>query len=106
MLELADGVVRRGHDVVSAVRTATKGASWFKRLSSNAFYFVFNRLSDVQLTPGAADYMLLSRQAYEVLRAMPERRRFLRGLIAWTGFAVANNFQAINALGLSPLGYA
>ena len=78
---------RQGHDVVLAVRQQTEDASVFKRLSSDGFYWVFNFLSDVKLTPGAADFCLLSRKAHHALRDMPERRRFLRGMVAWMGFA-------------------
>jgi dolichol-phosphate mannosyltransferase len=78
-----------GHAVVLAVRQQTEGASLFKRLSSDGFYSVFNLLSDVKLTSGAADFCLLSRTAHQALCQMPERRRFLRGMIAWMGFKTA-----------------
>lgn len=78
-----------GYDVVLGVRKQTEDASLFKRLSSDGFYSVFNFLSDVKLTPGAADFCLLSRTALNGLRQMPERRRFLRGMIAWMGFKTA-----------------
>jgi dolichol-phosphate mannosyltransferase len=80
---------QEGHDVVLAVRQQTEGASLFKRLSSDGFYSVFNFLSDVKLTPGAADFCLLSRKAHDALCRMPERRRFLRGMVAWMGFKTA-----------------
>ncbi len=76
---------KAGHDVVLAVREQTEGASLFKRLTSDAFYWVFNFLSDVKLTPGAADFCLLSGKAHRALCQMPEKRRFLRGMIAWMG---------------------
>ncbi len=75
-----------GNEVVLAVRKQTEDATLFKKLSSNGFYWVFNLLSDIKLTPGAADFCLLSRQVHRQLIAMPERRRFLRGMIAWLGF--------------------
>jgi polyisoprenyl-phosphate glycosyltransferase len=75
-----------GYQVVSAVRQHTEGASWLKRATSDGFYTLFNWLSDVHLTPGVADFTLLSRDAYEALRQMPERHRFLRGMISWMGF--------------------
>ena len=78
-----------GHDVVLAVREQTQGASLFKRLTSNGFYWLFNVLSDVKLTPGAADFCLLSEKAHQALCNMPEQRRFLRGMIAWMGFETA-----------------
>ena len=77
---------RDGFQVVSAVRQHTEGATWLKRATSDGFYTLFNWLSDVPLTPGVADFTLLSRDAYEALRQMPERHRFLRGMISWMGF--------------------
>jgi glycosyltransferase involved in cell wall biosynthesis len=77
---------RAGYDVVSAVRQSTVGAGWFKRFSSDAFYHVINQLSDTPIVPGVADYCLLSRRAHRALVAMPERHRFLRGMVSWIGF--------------------
>ena len=77
---------KAGHDVVLAVRRQTEDASWFKRITSDGFYTVFNFLSEVKITPGAADFCLLSRRAHQSLRQMPERRRFVRGMVAWMGF--------------------
>jgi glycosyltransferase involved in cell wall biosynthesis len=80
---------RRGCDVVHAVRQDTAGVGFLKRISSGTFYRVFNALSDTQLTPGAADFFLLSGSALHGLRQMPEYHRFLRGMVAWMGFARA-----------------
>lgn len=77
---------RQGYQVVSAVRNGTADASCFKRLSSKAFYWLLNRLSDTRIETGAADFCLLSRPAHRALRKMPERHRFLRGMISWIGF--------------------
>jgi dolichol-phosphate mannosyltransferase len=76
---------REGAEVVCGVRLQTAGSSPLKQLTSRAFYGIFNFLSEVPLVPGAADFTLLSRAAARVLRRMPERHRFLRGMIAWTG---------------------
>jgi dolichol-phosphate mannosyltransferase len=80
---------RQGYDVVSAVRQRTADSSLFKRLSSAAFYWLVNHLSDTPIVPGAADFCLLSRQAVQALRQCPERHRFLRGMVSWIGFARA-----------------
>lgn len=80
------GKWREGHDVVSAVRTNTDGASRFKRLTARGFYWVINRLGDTPIIPGAADFCLLSARAHTALCAMPERHRFLRGMVSWIGF--------------------
>lgn len=77
---------RSGADVVSAVRRSTAGASAFKQASARAFYGILNSLSDTRIVPGAADFVLLSRRAHEALCRMPERHRFLRGMVSWIGF--------------------
>lgn len=77
---------RAGNEVVSAVRRRTADASLLKRITSNGFYTVLNLLSDTYVKPGAADYCLLSAKAAKALRRMPERHRFLRGMVAWMGF--------------------
>jgi polyisoprenyl-phosphate glycosyltransferase len=75
---------RRGFDVVQTVRRSQPGLT--KSLSSRAFYFLLNFFSEVELTNGAADFRLMSRRAVDSLLALPERSRFLRGLVAWLGF--------------------
>jgi dolichol-phosphate mannosyltransferase len=77
---------REGNQVVSATRQQTAGASLMKRLTSGGFYWLINHLSDTHVVPGAADFCLLARPAYEALRGMPERHRFLRGMVSWIGF--------------------
>lgn len=77
---------RAGADVVSAVRTQTAGEGWLKGATSRGFYRVLNALSSTQVPAGAADFCLLSRRAHRALQQMPERHRFLRGMISWMGF--------------------
>jgi dolichol-phosphate mannosyltransferase len=77
---------REGNDIVSAVRQTTADASLLKRLTSGGFYWLINHLSDTHVVPGAADFYLLSRPAHEAMKRMPERHRFLRGMISWIGF--------------------
>ena len=77
---------RSGSDVVSAVREDTEGASWFKVATADAFYWLINRFGETSIVPGAADFCLLSVRAHKAVCAMPERHRFLRGMVAWIGF--------------------
>lgn len=75
-----------GFEVVNTKRYATVGSGPLKRILSLSFYSVFNRISGVQIEPGGADFRLLSRPALDALNSLPEKRRFLRGLIPWLGF--------------------
>jgi len=76
-----------GYDVVYAVRSMDDAAGPFKRLSAKLFYVFLNRLTSLELPEGAADFRYMSRRVVNVLLAMPERHRFLRGMTRWAGFS-------------------
>jgi glycosyltransferase involved in cell wall biosynthesis len=78
---------RAGHDVVYAVRSPSDAAGFWKRFSARVFYALLNRLSSLELPEGAADYRWMSRRVVDVLVSMPERHRFLRGLVRWAGYS-------------------
>ena len=80
---------RGGNDVVYAVRSPTDAAGFWKRFSARVFYALLNRLSSLELPEGAADYRWMSRRVVDVLLEMPERHRFLRGLVRWAGYEQA-----------------
>ena len=75
----------RGAEVVQMVRSDSAGAG--KGLFSKWFYRMFNYLADTPIVPNAADFRLLSRRVLEVFLRIPEREKFLRGLIPSLGFA-------------------
>lgn len=77
---------RDGADVVQCVRRRTAGAGAFKSLTSRAFYRILSALATVQVSPGAADFRLLSRRAAAAFLACRETARFNRGLVHWIGF--------------------
>lgn len=78
-----------GFDVVNTRREASAGAGWAKTALSAGFYHVFNRAATIRIEPGGADFRLMSRQVVDALNALPEVRRFLRGLVPWLGFRQA-----------------
>ena len=77
---------REGFDVVYGTRTQRRGETWFKLLTANAFYRLINKISDTPIPPNTGDYRLLDRKVVDVLKQMPERARFMKGLFAWVGF--------------------
>src|SRR5947208_1657475 len=81
MLELADA----GADVVYARRIG-RDESWLKRRLATLFYALMERLARVPYQGQAGDFRLMSRRVVDAVRRMPERRRFLRGMVAWAGF--------------------
>ncbi|MDA1338189.1 MAG: glycosyltransferase [bacterium] len=74
-----------GFDVVYAIRKARK-ESIFKKFSYWAFYRVLSKLSDLKIPLDSGDFSLMDRKVVNVINALPERNRFVRGLRAWAGF--------------------
>jgi dolichol-phosphate mannosyltransferase len=75
----------QGYDLVLTERIDAQKTT-FKKISSSLFYWLINLLGDTRITPGTADFRLMSRQVVDALKQMPEYHRFLRGMIAWIGY--------------------
>ena len=77
---------REGYDVVYGTRTERPGESAFKLATARSFYRLLNKLSDVPIPLDTGDFRLMSRPVVDTLSAMPERDRFVRGMVSWVGF--------------------
>jgi dolichol-phosphate mannosyltransferase len=77
---------RDGYQVVYAQRNKRLRESWFKRFTAYAFYRILKNLADVDIPTDTGDFCLLDRRVVDILNAMPERNRYVRGLRSWIGF--------------------
>lgn len=77
---------RQGYHVVYAKRTQRQKESWFKRFTAYVFYRLLKQLADVDIPTDTGDFCLMDRQVVDVLNAMPERDRYIRGMRSWIGF--------------------
>ncbi|MGL4205956.1 MAG: glycosyltransferase family 2 protein [Aeromonadaceae bacterium] len=76
-----------GYDTVYGVRTDRNADTPMKRLTAGGFYRLFNAVSTTTRIPeNAGDYRLMDRRVIEVIKQLPERNRFMKGLFAWAGF--------------------
>jgi dolichol-phosphate mannosyltransferase len=75
-----------GADVIYGVRTDRPGETAFKRFTAKLFYRFLSHLSDVEIPRNSGDFRVVDRRVIEIVKTMPERHRFLRGMIAWVGF--------------------
>jgi glycosyltransferase involved in cell wall biosynthesis len=80
---------REGYEVVYGVRTNRESDSLPKRLTADLYYRAHNYLSADKIPEHAGDFRLLDRSVVDVIRTMPERNRFMKGLFAWSGFRQA-----------------
>lgn len=76
---------REGFDVVYATRAKRRDRA-MKRLTAYLFYRLLGSVSSINIPLDSGDFRLLDRKVVEALRHMPEKTRFIRGLIPWLGF--------------------
>lgn len=76
---------RVGFQVVYAIRTKRK-ENLFKRTGYFLFYRILSRLSTIEIPLDAGDFCVMDRSVVDVLKLLPERTRFVRGLRSWAGF--------------------
>ncbi len=77
---------REGYDVVYGVRSSREGETWFKVLTAKLFYRLIYRITEVNIPLDTGDFRLMDRRVVNAVRRMPERNRFLRGMVPWVGF--------------------
>ena len=75
-----------GYEMVFGVRRCRSSDSLAKRLSAGLYYRAHNAVSKDKIPENAGDFRLLDRKVVEVIRRLPERNRFMKGLFAWAGF--------------------
>ena len=78
-------IMDRGADVVYGQRVRRQGESWFKLASASLFYRLLSRLASVAIPRDVGDFRLMRRRVVDILLAMPERDRFIRGMVSWIG---------------------
>jgi dolichol-phosphate mannosyltransferase len=73
-------------NVVYGVRKRRKGETFFKRFTAWAFYKIINLLSDVPLPENTGDFRLIDKKVIDAFNQLPEKNKYIRGLISWIGF--------------------
>lgn len=76
----------QGFEVVLAKRGDRSSDSAAKRFTARSFYRVHNAVADVKIPDDVGDFRLMDRVVVDALNALPESRRFMKGLFAWVGF--------------------
>ncbi len=76
---------QEGYDIVYGV-VKKRTAGWARNLSSILFYKVLNLITGNAFPENVSDFRLMDRRVYQIINKMPEKNKYLRGLIMWTGF--------------------
>lgn len=77
---------KEGNDVVYGVRANREGETWFKKTTAKVFYRTIHRITSVDIPLDTGDFRLMDRRVVDAILRMPERNRFLRGMVPWVGF--------------------
>lgn len=77
---------KEGFEVVYGKRLKRKKESAFKKLTAFAFYRIFDSLCQIKIPTDTGDFRLVTRDVVEALKSMPEKHRFIRGMVPWVGF--------------------
>ena len=77
---------REGYDIVYGARASREHDSFSKQITSRLFYKLFNAISEHPIPHDAGDYRLMNRPVVDIINAMPERNRFMKGIFSYPGF--------------------
>lgn len=77
---------QHGYDIVYMKRESRQGETWMKKITAHGFYYIINRISQVEMPQGVGDFRLLNRRAVDSICQLRESGRFMKGLFAWLGF--------------------
>jgi dolichol-phosphate mannosyltransferase len=80
---------REGCDVVYGIRVSREGETWFKLYTAKLFYRLIRRITSIDIPLDTGDFRLMDRRVVNALKRMPERNRFIRGMVPWVGYRQA-----------------
>lgn len=78
-----------GCDIVLAKRIDRRKDTFLKRVTAEYFYKIHNVISEVPLEENVGDFRLISRAVIDVIKTLPERKVFMKGIFSWVGFDAA-----------------
>ena len=76
---------KEGWDAVYAIRRKRK-ENLLKRAAYAIFYRLLKKISSIDIPLDSGDFSIMDRKIVDILKSMPERTRFVRGIRTWVGF--------------------
>lgn len=86
--EMLSYIIDAGYDGVATKRSDRRGEPVIRTFFAKLFYRIINRISKVQMVPGARDYTLMTRRMVDAVLKLPEYNRYTKGIFNWIGFKV------------------
>lgn len=76
----------QGYENVYGQRVDRSSDSFFKRVTAQTFYKLYNKMATWPIPYNTGDFRLMSRRAVQAVCALPEKERFMKGLFSWVGY--------------------
>jgi len=80
---------KNGYEIVYAQRINFRNDNFFKSIATKLYYKLLDKFSTVDIPQNVGDFRLIDRKVLNILLEMKERSKYLRGMVAWTGFKSA-----------------
>ncbi|MDQ7097162.1 glycosyltransferase family 2 protein [Desulfosporosinus sp. PR] len=77
---------QEGYEVVYAKRNHRNGETFFKKQTAHLFYRLLRASTEIDIPVDTGDFRLIDRKVCDVLKELPEKNRYVRGLVSWVGF--------------------
>ncbi|WP_234121848.1 glycosyltransferase family 2 protein [Clostridium hydrogenum] len=77
---------KQGYDVVYGKRTKREGEKFLKKFTAKVFYRILKNMTSVDIPVDTGDFRLIDRKVCDALNSLPEKNRYVRGLVSWVGY--------------------
>ena len=77
---------RQGYDVVYGKRIKREGETFFKKFTAKSYYRLLKSMTTIIIPVDTGDFRLIDRKVCEALNSLPEKNRYIRGLVSWVGY--------------------
>lgn len=77
---------KEGYEVVYGKRTKREGETFFKKFTAGLYYRLLRSMTNIEVPVDAGDFRLIDRKVCNTLMSLPERNRYVRGLVSWVGY--------------------
>lgn len=78
---------KEGYGVVFTTKKMNRKERGLFVFANKIFYKLISSISDLKLVYGQSDYRLLDRKVVNVIINIPEKHKFIRGMVEWVGFS-------------------
>ena len=77
---------KEGFEVVYGKRIKREGETFFKKSTSKIFYRLLKSMTSIDIPVDTGDFRLIDRKVCDTLISLPEKNRYVRGLVSWIGY--------------------